>query len=399
MPVESKPVALLKLARPLFALAALGVASGAFAEEEKEAGKVADASAAQNVAATATAAEPTPPPTVATTEPEQDQWFKRIKVEGLIDTFYSHNFAGADRIPSSLRVFDASNSAFTVAYAELAVSMPASPVGFRLDLGFGPVADFTSFDALDPRAPGVSEVLKHLQQAYGSVAIGKTGWVVDAGKFVTTAGAEVIEARFNWNYSRSILFGYAIPFTHTGIRVGGPITDTISLQASLVNGWEVINDNNRFKTLGLSGTFAPPTGTTVTLTLYGGPEGETATPWRNIADLVVLQKMGDRLALGLNGDYGNEGENASWYGAALMAEYKFTPWFRLAGRAERFYDPDGVRGIGTDVSEGTLTAGFAVGSNAEIRAEVRGDTSPERLFRDGTQFRQATGAVALLAWF
>src|ERR671931_119920 len=267
MPVESKPAALLALVRPLIALAALGTASASLAEDSKEGANVAEASAAGAVAGTAAAAEPTPPPSVATPEPEPEHVTKRLKVEGYLDTFYAYNLDGANRTVSPLRVFDARNSAFTVAYAKIALSMPAAPVGFRLDLGFGPVADLTSFDALDPLRPGVSEVFKHIQQAYGSVAIGKSGWVVDAGKFVTTAGEEVIEASGDWKYSRSILFGYAIPFTHTGIRVGGPISDTFTLQASVVNGWEAINDNNRFKTVGLSGTFAPPTGTTVTLTL------------------------------------------------------------------------------------------------------------------------------------
>ena len=43
---------------------------------------------------------------------------------------------------------------------------------------------------------------------------GKVQW--DAGKFVTPIGAEVIESQDNWNYTRSILFGYAIPFYHLG---------------------------------------------------------------------------------------------------------------------------------------------------------------------------------------
>jgi len=35
---------------------------------------------------------------------------------------------------------------------------------------------------------------------------------MDLGKFVTSAGAEVIEAKDNWNYSRSLLFVNAIPY-------------------------------------------------------------------------------------------------------------------------------------------------------------------------------------------
>jgi Putative beta-barrel porin-2, OmpL-like. bbp2 len=394
---ESKPAALLSLARPLIALAALSTASVSLAEEEKTGAKVADSAAAQPEATTAPSAETAPPPAVAVaaaaTEAEPEPWYKQIKLEGLIDTYYSYNFARPYRAPSTFRVFDAENMTFMLAYAEVAASFAPAPVGFRLDLGFGPVADLT--------ASPDTEIFKHIQQAYGSLAIGETGWVVDAGKFVTTAGAELIEARLNWNYSRSFLFGFAIPFTHTGIRVGGPLTSTFSLQASLVNGWEVVDDNNRFKTLGLSGTFAPPTGTTVILTLYGGPELDEGNPWRLLADAVVLQKIGDKLTVGANGDYGREGSGAKWYGAAVMAEYKFSPLFRLAARAEQFRDPDGVRGIGATVSEGTITAGFGLGSNAEVRAELRGDTSPDPVFRGSTDNNdnQATAQVALLAWF
>ena len=36
------------------------------------------------------------------------------------------------------------------------------------------------------------------------------GVQIDVGKFVTSAGAEVIESNANWNYSRSLLFAWAI---------------------------------------------------------------------------------------------------------------------------------------------------------------------------------------------
>ena len=48
---------------------------------------------------------------------------------------------------------------------------------------------------------------------------------VDAGKFVTHMGFEVIESKDNWNYSRGLLFQFAIPYFHTGVRVTGPIND------------------------------------------------------------------------------------------------------------------------------------------------------------------------------
>src|SRR5436309_1397363 len=51
------------------------------------------------------------------------------------------------------------------------------------------------------------------------------GWQVKAGKFVTLLGSEVIEAPSNFNYSRSFLFGFAIPFTHTGVLFTPPLGD------------------------------------------------------------------------------------------------------------------------------------------------------------------------------
>jgi len=42
----------------------------------------------------------------------------------------------------------------------------------------------------------------------------------DFGEHVTHMGYEVTEGYDGWNdnYSRSFLFGYTIPFTHTGLK-------------------------------------------------------------------------------------------------------------------------------------------------------------------------------------
>ena len=42
---------------------------------------------------------------------------------------------------------------------------------------------------------------------------------------MTPLGAEVIEPWANYNYSRSLLFSFAIPFTHTGVLATYPLTE------------------------------------------------------------------------------------------------------------------------------------------------------------------------------
>jgi hypothetical protein len=54
---------------------------------------------------------------------------------------------------------------------------------------------------------------------------------IDAGKFVTSASAEVIESNKNWLYSRSLLFT-GVPLLHTGLRVNVAALGTIAAPSS-----------------------------------------------------------------------------------------------------------------------------------------------------------------------
>jgi hypothetical protein len=69
------------------------------------------------------------------------------------------------------------------------------------------------------------------------------GLEVDFGEFVTAAGAEVIETNANWNYSRSLLFAWAIPYYHFGLRGAVPVGSHFTGGVQVVNGWNNIADN------------------------------------------------------------------------------------------------------------------------------------------------------------
>ena len=116
----------------------------------------------------------------------------------------------------------------TLAYAKLSVNASIDPVSFQLDFGYGSVGTIiNSFNsgaspagALPGEVPGSFIV----QQAYGTIAL-PGNLTLDFGKFVTTAGAEVIEANKNWLYSRSLFFN-AIPLVHTGVRANLKVSDS-----------------------------------------------------------------------------------------------------------------------------------------------------------------------------
>ena len=81
--------------------------------------------------------------------------------------------------------------------------------------------------------------------------IGK-GLQIDVGKFVTPAGAEVIETNQNWNYSRSLLFYDAIPYYHFGARAKYTFNDKWSITGYATNGWNNVVTTNTGKTGGFS---------------------------------------------------------------------------------------------------------------------------------------------------
>src|SRR4030095_5451283 len=135
----------------------------------------------------------------------------------------------------------------------------SSPLGFKLDLGFGPTVDLVN--APDTfNGPAIRNVL----QAYLSYVgpIGK-GLTVDFGKFYTPVGSEVIETKDNFNYTRSFLFTYG-PYTHTGFRAKYTFNDKIAVTVFLVNGWDNFIDNNRAKTGGVSVSLTPTSRLSIT---------------------------------------------------------------------------------------------------------------------------------------
>ena len=95
---------------------------------------------------------------------------------------------------------------------------------------------------------------------------------LDFGKFYTTAGAEVIHANKNWLYSRSLLFNN-IPLLHTGARANLKVNDMMSLQASVVNGWNDDPDVNAAQDVRrVDARIVPSSMATIVATTYIGKE-------------------------------------------------------------------------------------------------------------------------------
>jgi hypothetical protein len=319
-----------------------------------------------------------------------------ITVTGYIDASYEY-LSGNGSFTSGTpdRVFDTEHSSFLLNQAAITVAkQPKEGFGGLVNLTAGHDANIIApFDANQVGSPATSNF--DVTQGYVQYASGPLTLI--AGKFVTAAGAETINPTTDVNYSRSILFGYAIPFTHTGVRATYAGSDTFTIFGGLNNGWDDLKDTNTQKTGELGVSVTPTKALTINVVDYYGTEqvgGLTkAQPSgsRNVFDLVAIWTATDKMTFTLNYDYGTQDNatkptdgstvNARWSGYALYGAFQLNDQWRLAVRGEYFNDQDGYRtGVVQKWKEGTLTLAYLPTKNVELRGEVRYDWSDQSSF-------------------
>jgi hypothetical protein len=343
---------------------------------------------------TAPAAQPAPPPTWS---------IGPIDFSGLVDGYYSFNANHPASGFNQLRNFDLRANQFSLNMAKLTMQHDPDPVGFRVDLGFG-----RAFDTIHA-AEQAPEIFRYLEQAFVSIKPkGWRGFQADFGEFVTTAGAEVIETKDNWNYSRSLLFSWAIPYYHFGLRTSMPIGKSFTAGVQVVNGWNNIEDNNSGKTFGFTGTYTKPK-FAWTNTWYTGPEKtSTNVGHRNLYDSVLLLTPTEKVNAYLNFDYGQERaldrSLNRWIGFAGAVRFAPTKWFAITPRGEYFYDATGFNtGTKQTLNEVTVTGEFKMAEGLLTRLEYRRDNSDAFFFERGATpaaaESQNTFLVGVVAFF
>ena len=348
----------------------------------------------------------TPRPCDAQGAPPPTPWYQEVSLNGFLSSSYSYNFNRPGSGTNGFRVFDFDDNAFKVDVVELAIQKSVSrprDAGFRADLAFGSsVPRVSAASGLFRDGAGNAEDLD-LQQAYASYVVPlRSGLRLDLGKFVTSLGYEVIEGYDGWNdnATRSFLFGYAIPFTHTGVRAAYAFSPRVSGTLMVVNGWDNARDNNREKSVGAQLALTPSPAISVLFSMMWGPErtGNNSDP-RTILDGVAIWKPREGLTIGVNGDWGSEqgaaggGGDARWSGLAGYVRVARATGCALTLRGEVFEDRDGVRtGVDQTLAELTLSPEKRLGEHMIVRADLRVDHSNHDVFEEdgGTRDTQAT---------
>jgi hypothetical protein len=342
-----------------------------------------------------------------------------MDLSGFIDGYYSFNFNrpnttdGFDQL-NQLYNFNDKTDQFELSAAKLTLNHAPDPVGADVDFIYGRTN--TLINAAPSNATSADQ-LPYLEQAYVSIKPPKAkGFELDFGKWVTSAGAEVIESMSNWNYSRSLLFVNAIPYWHFGARTSMPVSKTETIGFQLFNGWNNVSKANG----GVSGAFTSALvkpKVTWDLNYLVGPENSNTTAGlRNLIDTTVLFTPPGKFNAYVNFDYGmNQDEIVSqgntklvtWYGVAAAFHEQASTKNAIAGRFEWFDDANGVQtsgvyGPANTLYEGTFTYEYKWIEGALMRIEYRIDKSNLQYFdKLANQFtdQQQTVTVAFIAFF
>jgi hypothetical protein len=350
-------------------------------------------------------------------------------ISGFVDVGYNYNTNG--QATNAHRSFDNMSNSITLQNAKIGFDGKLeNGVGYKIDLMYG--HDAAVVNVTEDYAPtaeddifGVQKVENlqfNLQQAFLTFPCPITGAGLSLGKFVTPFGVEVVEAKDNYNISRGLLFGYTVPFSHTGLKADKGFADgKYTATLGLVNGWDNMQDNNSAKTgiVQVGTTILPKTSI-----LLGGAYGsEQATPdagaqstegnGRMLVDAIVKVTPVDALTLIANYDVGEEKFNdpanpnthmkitSNYQAFGLHANYQLTDMLSVAGRWETL-DDDGYKTLTEQVlTSDTLTV-QAKKDGVIYRLEYRADHSSQDEFvnKDGMGVESQTtiGAQVILTF-
>jgi Putative beta-barrel porin-2, OmpL-like. bbp2 len=328
-------------------------------------------------------------------------------LSGFVDVYYDYNSNQPASRTTAYRNFDVNSSQIALNMLELVADKSVDTtnrVGYHIALGFGQAMNIVN--SASPTETGFDQYLKEGYLEY-MAPVGK-GLQINVGKFVTPAGAEVIESKDNWNYTRSLLFAWAIPYFHFGLSAKYAFNSKFALTGYLVNGWNDSVDNNSGKTTGFSAAYTPNAKFGFTENYLVGPEqANDNSDFRHLSDTVITYNPNAKLSLMANYDYGHDhGLSPTslvfptpvwWSGIAGYIKYSPNAIWTVATRGEYFKDHNGFStGTPQDLSEFTITLQRMIASKIISRLEFRRDMSNEPTFpyRDGL-FKDAQNTVTL----
>jgi hypothetical protein len=311
-----------------------------------------------------------------------------LRVHGFVDAYYDFNFnqpANGENFFPGVGSTPKRHDQIGLNLAALELLVDPKPVGAHLVLYAGSSTDV--IHAGEP-AGGVgsgADLWRFIGIAtVSAVAPLGRGLLFELGIQPCHAGLESFWTKDNWNYTHSWMAELS-PYYQTGLKTAYAITDHLSVSAHVMNGWQIIGENNAGKTFGTQLAWSSDLVSASWNTLFGPELPGDAAHWRVFDDFVLSVHPLDWLAFAATFDFAWQdqpvGDDAWWWAGAVYARVSPRPWGALAVRAEYFDDRDGaISGTAQRLLEGTVTVELRPWEHLILKVEGRYDHSTAPVF-------------------
>lgn len=294
---------------------------------------------------------------------------RKIQWGGFIDGQYGLDFNSPPNGDRSYSTQPARSNEFNLNLAFLEVKIESEKTRSRLALQAG--TSVQSNYSSEPSKGSVSggDLSRHIQEARVGYALSDSTWI-DAGIFFAHVGSESFISRDNLVLTRSLVADYS-PYYLAGVKLVHTLSDRLTLQFLVVNGWQNVSENNTDKAVGTGVEYATDqwslaynnlVGREISPDLNGSPRSTEFRQFHNFSLKSRGLKSWDWIAqfdIGFQKKPDSPSES-SWNGASLMARYSFNPLQKIGLRAEAFQDSDQII-IVTNTAQGFNGAGASVG--------------------------------------
>ena len=252
------------------------------------------------------------------------------------------------------------------------------------------------------------QIFKNIYEAWGGVRLAPSLWL-DAGIFLSHIGLEGPISRDDLTLTRSIMAENS-PYYEAGAKLTYDNGKKWLFSALVLNGWQVIRDNNQNMGVGTQVQFKPDAKWLLNSSTFVG-EGRNQPDslgrrLRYFHDFYLTYNPNDRWKLAAAVDAGweqrgqGQGGYHHWHGGSLIVRRRLGQKTGVVARAEYFHDPAGV--LTSTAVGGLRTGGYSLGfdyapvSRVILRLEGRQFRAADAVFVQDKTLRRTNAAVTAL---
>lgn len=268
-------------------------------------------------------------------------FFKNFKLSTYVDAYYAYdNDKNIFQDQRLLDLISPYRDQIRLNIAAVSLKYNAEKIRSTFTLHYGDIPDvnwkpYTKFDMIQEANIGFTPY--------------KNLWI-DAGYFVTHVGAEGFpKENFLSSFS---LPAYVEPYLQSGIKVGYDFSDKFSACLHLINGYNLFEDNNKNKSVGLQLSYTPIEQFNVSYNNILGNEMPAGTDGKLMVfnNLIFNISPCKKIDVVASFDLGVQEKSkrfdtttsAYTYGGFVSVRYKFNPKISATIRGEYYQDLDGI---------------------------------------------------------